>query len=230
MDRTTLYRALKPIEQRGWIALSDGEGRAKLASLTKDGRKALKNATKAWQAAEARLLGGVGMQDWAGSKPPWPDLWQSPRRQRHEPPAARTGPGSPRLHIMLVVAVTFLALLVSAGLRATPGVLLLPLQLQFGWDRATISLGAAVGIFLYGLVGPFAAALMQTVGIRRTMLGGLGLMAAATFVSQWMSAPWQISCTWGVFSGIGSGAVASVLGAAVVNRWFRRARASLCYS
>ncbi|HVE22911.1 MAG TPA: MFS transporter [Acidocella sp.] len=132
----------------------------------------------------------------------------------------RTGLVSPRLHIMLVVAVTFLALLVSAGLRATPGVLLLPLQLQFGWDRAIISFGAAVGIFLYGLVGPFAAALMQTIGIRRTMLGGLGLMAAATFISQWMSAPWQYVLTWGVFSGIGSGAVASVLGAAVVNRWF----------
>jgi predicted MFS family arabinose efflux permease len=126
----------------------------------------------------------------------------------------------PRMHIMLVVAVTFLALLVSAGLRATPGVLLQPLQLQFGWDRATISFGAAVGIFLYGLVGPFAAALMVTIGIRRTMLGGLALMAASTFVSLWMQAPWQYVLTWGVFSGIGSGAVASVLGAAVVNRWF----------
>ncbi|WP_333489980.1 hypothetical protein [Acidocella sp. MX-AZ03] len=86
----------------------------------------------------------------------------------------RSGLLSPKAHIFAVVAVTFLSLLVSAGVRATPGVLLLPLQLQFGWDRATISLGAAIGIFLYGLVGPFAAALMQSVGIRRTMLGGLG--------------------------------------------------------
>lgn len=132
----------------------------------------------------------------------------------------KSGLVQPRLHIMLVVAVTFLGLLVSAGLRATPGVLLQPLQLQFGWDRATISFGAAIGIFLYGLVGPFAAALMQTAGIKRTMLGGLALMAAATFASQWMQAPWQYILTWGVFSGIGSGAVASVLGAAVVNRWF----------
>ena len=63
MDRTTLYRALKPIEQRGWISLSDGEGRAKLASLTEDGQKALNGATSAWQAAQARLLGSVGT-DW----------------------------------------------------------------------------------------------------------------------------------------------------------------------
>jgi MFS family permease len=125
-----------------------------------------------------------------------------------------------RIHILIVVAVTFVALLISAGLRATPGVLMVPLQLSFGWDRATISLSAAVGIFLYGLVGPFAAALMQSVGIRRTMIGGLALMAVSTFASRWMTAPWHYILSWGVLSGIGSGAVASVLGAAVVNRWF----------
>lgn len=120
----------------------------------------------------------------------------------------------------IVVAVTFLALLFSAGLRSAPGVMMIPLELRFGWDRATISFGAAVGILLYGLVGPFAAALMLSLGIRRTMLGGLTLMAAATFASQWMTAPWHYVLSWGIFSGIGTGAVASVLGAAVVNRWF----------
>ena len=120
----------------------------------------------------------------------------------------------------VVVAVTFLALLVSAGLRSAPGVLMLPLEADFGWQRATISSVAAVGIFLYGLVGPFAAALMLSFGIKRTMLAGLALMAASTFASLWMTAPWQFLLTWGVFSGVGSGAVASVLGAAMVNRWF----------
>jgi len=120
----------------------------------------------------------------------------------------------------VVVAITFLALLFSAGLRATPGVLMLPLELHFGWDRATISLAAAIGIFLYGLVGPFAAALMMSLGIRRTMMGGLMLMSAATFASLWMTQPWHYVLTWGLLAGIGSGAVASVLGAAIVNRWF----------
>ena len=120
----------------------------------------------------------------------------------------------------IVAAITFVALLVSAGLRSAPGVMMLPLEQHFGWDRATISAAAAIGIFLYGLVGPFAAALMLTVGIRRTMLAGLVLMSAATFASLWMSEPWQYVLSWGVFSGVGSGAVASVLGAAVVNRWF----------
>ncbi|MET0361456.1 MAG: MFS transporter [Sphingobium sp.] len=120
----------------------------------------------------------------------------------------------------IVVAITFIALLVSAGLRSAPGVMMLPLELHFGWDRATISAAAAVGIFLYGLIGPFAAALMLSIGIRRTMLGGLALMSAATFASLWMTEPWHYVLSWGVISGTGSGAVASVLGAAVVNRWF----------
>ena len=120
----------------------------------------------------------------------------------------------------IVVAVTFVALLISAGMRATPGVLMIPLELHFGWSRATISFAAAVGIFLYGLIGPFAAALMLAIGIRRTMMGGLALMSAATFASLWMTEPWHYVLSWGVISGIGSGCVASVLGAAVVNRWF----------
>ncbi len=132
----------------------------------------------------------------------------------------KTGLVPARLHLILIVAATFLAILVSAGLRATPGVLMVPLQVNFGWDRATISFAAAIGIFLYGLVGPFAAALMVSFGIRRTMLAGLMLMSLATFASLWMRLPWHYVLTWGVLSGIGSGAVASVLGAAVVNRWF----------
>ena len=132
----------------------------------------------------------------------------------------RTGLVPARAHIWVVVAVTFVALLVSAGVRATPAVLMQPLSLHFGWSRAMISFSAAVGIFLYGLVGPFAAALMVSIGIRRTMLGGLMLMAVATCASLWMREPWHYVLTWGVLSGIGTGAVASVLGAAVVNRWF----------
>jgi MFS family permease len=126
----------------------------------------------------------------------------------------------PRSAALVVVAVTFFALLVSAGLRATPGVLMVPLELHFGWSRAGISLAAAIGILLYGLVGPFAAAFMQSFGIRRTMIGGLALMSASTFASLWMTQPWHYVLTWGVIAGVGSGSVAMVLGAAIVNRWF----------
>jgi predicted MFS family arabinose efflux permease len=123
-------------------------------------------------------------------------------------------------YAFVVVAVIFLSLLVSAGLRSTPSVLLVPLEESFGWSRSSISFAAALGIFLYGLVGPFAAAAMEHFGLRRVLIGALSLMAVSSAASAYMTEPWHLLLSWGVFSGISSGAVAIVLGATVVNRWF----------
>ena len=79
----------------------------------------------------------------------------------------------------VVVGVTFVLLLTAAGVRATPSVLIVPLEQAFGWSRATISAAVAVNIFLYGLMGPFAAALMQRMGVRRTIIASLALLVLA---------------------------------------------------
>lgn len=134
-------------------------------------------------------------------------------------PTARRRPFGEN-YAFVVVGAIFLALLAAAGLRAAPGVLILPLEKAFGWDRGAISAAAGVGIFLYGLTGPFAAALMQSFGLRRTVTLALLLMALSTGLSAFMSASWQYVATWGVMAGFASGAVAMVLGATVVNRWF----------
>jgi sugar phosphate permease len=130
-----------------------------------------------------------------------------------------------KLHYAWVVAaVTFLALLVAAGLRSTPGVLIVPLEAEFGWSRATISFAVGLNIFLYGLIGPFAAAVMDRFGLRRTMLGALALIAAGVALTPLMTRPWQLVLLWGVVVGIGSGSTALVLGATVVARWFATRR------
>ena len=120
----------------------------------------------------------------------------------------------------LAAGLTFVALLVTAGMRATPGVLLVPWQTAFGWDRGTVSLAAAVGILFYGALGPFGAATMQSFGIRRTLAGALALMSASAVLSLFMTQPWQLVATWGVLSGIGGGCVAMGFAAVIVNRWF----------
>lgn len=123
-------------------------------------------------------------------------------------------------YAFLVVAVIFVCLLAAAGLRSSPSVLLVPWEKSFGWSRDTTSLAAAIGIFLYGLVGPFAAALMQSFGIRRTLLCALALMSGATMLSTLMTEAWHLIATWGVLTGLGSGAIALVMGATITNRWF----------
>jgi len=130
-----------------------------------------------------------------------------------------------KLHYAWVVAaITFLSLLVAAGLRSTPGVLIVPLEAEFHWSRATISFAIGLNIFLYGLIGPFAAALMDRFGLRRTMLAALALITAGVALTPLMTRPWQLILLWGVVVGIGSGSTALVLGATVVARWFATRR------
>ena len=123
-------------------------------------------------------------------------------------------------YAFVVAAVIFTCLLIAAGVRGAPGVLILPLEQAFGWDRTSISASAAIGILFYGLVGPFAAALMESFGLRRTLIGALILMSGSIALSLLMTESWQLMATWGFMSGLGSGCVAVVLGAVVVNRWF----------
>ncbi|WP_028218414.1 MFS transporter [Paraburkholderia oxyphila] len=120
----------------------------------------------------------------------------------------------------LVVAVVFLVLLAAAGTRATPSVMMVPLEHQFGWSRATISLAISVNIALYGLMGPFAAAAMQRFGVRPTLLAALATMAAGVALSALMTHPWQMILIWGVMVGGATGVAALSLSATVVTRWF----------
>ncbi|GIL35374.1 MFS transporter [Phycicoccus sp. DTK01] len=124
----------------------------------------------------------------------------------------------------LVAAVTLAALVAAAAFRSSTGVLLEPVEAEFGWSRATTSGAVSLNLVLYGLTAPFAAAFMERFGVRRTVAVALvvvGLSSAATTV---MTSAWQLWLLWGVLIGIGTGAMALVLGAVVANRWFERHR------
>jgi len=133
--------------------------------------------------------------------------------------------GGGKLHYAWVVAgVTFITLLAAAGARATPGVTLLPFGNEFQWSRAKVSAIISINIFLYGLIGPFAAALYQRFGLRRCMLAGMALLSGGYALSMLATAYWQFVVLWGFVVGAGSGLAATVLGAAVANRWFTERR------
>ncbi|AFE10735.1 major facilitator family transporter [Corallococcus coralloides DSM 2259] len=126
-----------------------------------------------------------------------------------------------RFHYAWVMAAAiFVVLLCAAGVRATPSVFIVPLEREFGWSRALVSSAVSVNLVLYGLVGPFAAALMQKFGIRRTTLVSLCIIAVGVALTNFIRAPWQLLLFWGVLVGLGTGTTAMVLGATVVQRWF----------
>lgn len=101
-----------------------------------------------------------------------------------------------------------------------PGILIVPLEKEFGWDRSAVSFAVSVNLLLYGLVGPFAAGLMNRFGIKRIMVFALTLLISGILLTTIMRTNWELVVLWGVMVGFGSGMAALVLGATVVNRWF----------
>lgn len=127
----------------------------------------------------------------------------------------------------IIAAVTFLTLLTTAGIRSTPGVLIVPLEHEFGWSRATISLAVSVNLLLYGLMGPFAAAFFDRIGIRRTMAIALFLLAVGVSATTFMTKAWHLVMIWGIVVGCGTGMTAFSLSATVVNRWFSKSQGTV---
>jgi len=120
----------------------------------------------------------------------------------------------------IAVAVTFATLMATAGFRSAPSVLIVPLEDAFGWSRSEISLAVAINVLLFGLVAPFAAALMEKFGIRKVVMSALTTVSFGAFLTIFIQAPWQLIATWGVIVGVGTGSMALVFAATVANRWF----------
>src|ERR1700693_3180097 len=127
-----------------------------------------------------------------------------------------------RVHYAWIVAgVTFVVVLLTAGVRAAPGVLIVPLEEEFHWSRATISFAIGVNLLLYGAIGPFAAAAMDRFGVRRTMTLALAATGAGVALSPAMREPWQLILLWGVVVGLSCGFIGAYLSAFIAARWFR---------
>ncbi len=120
----------------------------------------------------------------------------------------------------VMVGVTFLAALISAGTVGAPGVFIVPLQREFGWTTAEISSALSIRFILFGLMAPFAAALLNRYGLRNVTLAAQLIVVSALVASLAMTHVWQLMLLWGVVIGIGTGMTALVLGATIATRWF----------
>jgi len=131
----------------------------------------------------------------------------------------------PKFHYAwIVAAITFVTLLSAAGARAVAGVILLPVGNEFQWSRAAVSSIVSVNIFLYGMIGPFAAAFYQRFGLRVTMAAGMSLIAGGYGLLGYATHYWEFVVLWGLVAGTGAGLAATVLGATVSSRWFTEKR------
>jgi sugar phosphate permease len=119
-----------------------------------------------------------------------------------------------------VAAAGFVALLAAAAIRATFGILMEPLMMEFGWSHGAISTAASVNLVVFGVSAPFAASLSERFGLTRVVVAALSLIAASAAALTQVDQLWQLYVVWGLVAGAATGAVAPVLAATVAGRWF----------
>ena len=124
----------------------------------------------------------------------------------------------------VVVALTFMASLMAAGIRAAPQTFVIPLQTEFGWSRASIMSAVSMNLVLYGAIGPISGRIQDRRGVRVVMLTALVLLGVGVGATAFIDELWEFILVWGFIVGTGAGGISSVLAASVAHRWFVRHR------
>ena len=128
---------------------------------------------------------------------------------------------SKKIHPGWIAAlVTFFTLMATAGFRSAPSVLIVPLEEAFGWSRSQIATAVSINVLLFGLVAPFAAALMERFTVRKVVMAALMVVAISSTSTIFMTEPWHLWALWGIGVGAGAGSMALVFAATIANRWF----------
>lgn len=124
----------------------------------------------------------------------------------------------------VVLAVSFLCLFVASALRSVPGIVMMSLEQEFGWSRATISGAISLNLLLFGFAGPFLGRLMDLYGTKKVCSITLMLSVLGTGGSAFMLESWQMYLLWGLLVGAGSGGTSMIMGSTLINRWFYKHR------
>ena len=96
-----------------------------------------------------------------------------------------------------------LVLFLSLGIRHGFGLFLAPMSSEFGWGRETFAFAMALQNLIWGIAQPFAGALADRYGARRTIVAGGLLYAVGLFLMGVASSPLSLSVSAGLLIGIG---------------------------
>jgi DNA-binding MarR family transcriptional regulator len=66
LDRTSLYRAVNPMQRDGWVRITAGaDARSRTAEFTTKGRRVLDSADPAWGSMQTEIVERFGREKWA---------------------------------------------------------------------------------------------------------------------------------------------------------------------
>ena len=123
-----------------------------------------------------------------------------------------------------IVATTFCMALVSMGARSGFGVFVLPMSAEFGWNRGTISLAAAIGALVSGLSQPFLGRLFDRLGGRQLILASLVVSGVCTMLLALTTHILFLILLFGGVLSIAMGGSSLTTTSALLAKWFHRHR------
>lgn len=130
-----------------------------------------------------------------------------------------------RIHYSwFILAITFFSIIVAGIALSSSGVFIDPFEKEFGWDRSVIALAFAVSLFLYGISGPFMAALLEVIGLKKMMILSMTTLLTGILLTLVMKESWQLIIIWGVIIGLGASLFLTVVSPYVANHWFVKRR------
>ncbi|MGE7907927.1 MFS transporter [Peribacillus sp. NPDC094092] len=124
----------------------------------------------------------------------------------------------------VILFIAFFSIVTAGIIRSSSGVFIVPFEDEFGWDRSTISFAFAISLLLYGISGPFMAALIEVVGLKKMMIIAMVTLLMGILLTFFMVKPWQLVLIWGIIIGLGSGLFLTVLSPYIANQWFVKRR------
>ena len=141
------------------------------------------------------------------------------RRPGQEPEPAGVAP-----YAWVVVGVLAITLTIASGARFLFGVVLKPISEEFGWNRAQLTGAVMVAMIVLSLCQPVVGILVDRVGPRKILVGGLALLAMALVPFSYVTNLWQVYLLYGLLMSFGLAAASPVLATSLVGRWFTHKR------
>jgi MFS family permease len=116
--------------------------------------------------------------------------------------------------------------LLARGVGETFNVFLLPLQAEFGWQRADLTGVYSVYMLVHGLAALGAGLLFDRMGPRQLYILGLALLGSGYLLAGRLGSLWQLYVCIGLLGGLGATAMGMVPASGLICRWFRARLAS----
>ncbi|NEU31981.1 MFS transporter [bacterium LRH843] len=130
-----------------------------------------------------------------------------------------------RIHYSwFILCITFLSIIVAGIVISSSGVFIDSFESEFGWDRSMIALAFAISLLLYGFSGPFMAALLEVIGLKKMMIISMATLITGSSLTLIMNQSWQLIIIWGIIIGLGASLFLTVVSPYVANHWFEKRR------